>query len=71
MYIAEIHCKFAPHEERKEDILTSNVFSFFKYAKRNIFLYKLLKLLGLNITTHDANWGLHYFYCGRDQQNRT
>jgi hypothetical protein len=53
MYLAEIHGKFTPHEERKEDILTSNVFSFFKYAKRKVFLSKLLSLLGLNIDESD------------------
>ena len=49
MYIAELQGKFSPREERMEDILTSNVFSFFKYAKREIFLYELLKLLGIKV----------------------
>lgn len=47
MYVAEIRGKFSPAEERKEDILTPNVFSFFKYAKREIFPYDLLWLLNL------------------------
>jgi hypothetical protein len=49
MYIAELHGKFHPNEERKEDILTSNVFSFFKYAKREVFLNDLLSLLGIQV----------------------
>lgn len=47
MYIAELHGKFHPNEERKEDILTSNVFSFFKYARREVFLLNLLSLLNI------------------------
>ena len=55
MYIAELHGKFSPNEERKEDILTSNVFSFFKYAKREIFLFQFLKLLNLDIDKKDLD----------------
>jgi hypothetical protein len=40
--------------ENKEDILTSNVFSFFKYANREIFLFEFIRLLGLEISTDDA-----------------
>jgi hypothetical protein len=63
MYQAEIHGKFAPHEERKEDILTSNVFSFFKYAKREIFLYQLITRLGIvDIEPWDAiNAEFHFW----------
>ena len=53
MYIAEIQGKFTPSEERKEDILTSDVFSFFKYTKREVFLYQLLKYLQLDIVKSD------------------
>ncbi len=49
MYVAELHGKFHPNEERKEDILTSNVFSFFKYAKREVFLNGLLSLFGIRV----------------------
>lgn len=55
MYLAEIHGKFTPHEERKEDILTSNVFSFFKYARRDIFLYRLVTDLGFHVERTDAS----------------
>ncbi len=55
MYLAEIHGKLSKDNENKENILTSNVFSFFKYAKREIFLYEFIKLLGLGISADDAN----------------
>jgi hypothetical protein len=54
MYLAEIQGKFTPSEERKEDILTSDVFSFFKYAKREVFLYQLLKYLQLDVVKNDV-----------------
>lgn len=54
MYIAELQSKLTPYQERSEDILTSNVFSFFKYAKRDIFLFKFLRLLGLEITKEET-----------------
>jgi len=53
MYIAELHGKFSPQEERMEDILTSDVFSFFKYANREIFLHELLRTLGLDVCSQD------------------
>ena len=55
MYLAELHGKLAfkfdkenhlsKSIERMEDILTSNVFSFFKYSNRNIFLKNYLNEL--------------------------
>lgn len=54
MYLAEIHGKLSRDNENKEDILTSNVFSFFKYANRRLFLFEFVKLLGLNISESDA-----------------
>lgn len=54
MYLAEIHGKLSRDNENKEDILTSNVFSFFKYANRKIFLFELIKLLGLDVSESDA-----------------
>jgi hypothetical protein len=54
MYLAEIHGKLSRENENKEDNLTSNVFSFFKYANREIFLYNLVKSIGLNISAEDA-----------------
>ena len=50
MYLAEIHGKLSRKQENQEDILTSNVFSFFKYAPRNIFLSAFIQNLGLNVS---------------------
>jgi hypothetical protein len=38
MYQAELKGKLPEETEKMEDILTSNVFSFFKYSNRIIFL---------------------------------
>lgn len=54
MYLAELHGKLSRDNENKEDILTSNVFSFLKYADRKIFLYEFIKQLGLEISEADA-----------------
>ncbi len=50
MYIAEIRGKLSSDLENKEDILTSNVFSFFKYAPRHIFLSEFLELLDIEVS---------------------
>jgi hypothetical protein len=54
MYMAEIHHKLAKKYEGMEDILTSNVFSFFKYSSRTIFLKGFLNYLGLPVTEAEA-----------------
>jgi len=54
MYSAELHGKLSPRVERMEDILTSNVFSFFKYATRDIFLKGYLTELGFSISSTEA-----------------
>jgi hypothetical protein len=54
MYLAEIHGKLSRDNENREDILTSNVFSFFKYASRKHFLYPFIQSLGVDITPADA-----------------
>jgi len=54
MYLAELRGKLSPTLERKEDILTSNVFSFFKYASREIFLKGYLKELGFEVSAQQA-----------------
>lgn len=54
MYLAEIHGKLSTDDENMEDILTSNVFSFFKYADRGAFFYPLLRLLGLDVSVMDC-----------------
>jgi len=54
MYLAELRGKLSPGIESREDILTSNVFSFFKYASRDAFLKEYLKILGFNISEREA-----------------
>ena len=53
MYLAEICEKLSPKVEGMEDILTSNVFSFFKYSKRTIFLKSLLDKLGISVDSKE------------------
>lgn len=55
MYLAELHGKLPSRIERMEDILTSNVFSFFKYSDREIFLKGYLNKLGFDISNQEAN----------------
>jgi hypothetical protein len=55
MYLAELHGKLSKHLQEKEDILTSNVFSFLKYANREVFLYGFLQPLGINVSPVDLN----------------
>lgn len=54
MYLAELHGKLSSRVERMEDILTSNVFSFFKYSNRNIFLKNYLNELGFKVSKEEA-----------------
>ena len=62
MYLAEIQGKFSLYNERKEDLLTSNVFSFFKYAPRDIFLYKLLEILNIHVSMEDTAGAQFHFW---------
>ncbi len=62
MYLAELHGKLSLKTERMEDILTSNVFSFFKYSNREIFLKKYLNSIGFNISTKDAKEAKFIFW---------
>ena len=54
MYLAELHGKLSSRIERMEDVLTSNVFSFFKYSSRDIFLKNYLNELGFNVSNREA-----------------
>lgn len=47
MYLAELKGKLLTQLSRSEDILTSNVFSFFKYADRRVYLKGFLDQLGV------------------------
>lgn len=55
MYLAEIRGKLSGKIENSEDILTSNVFSFFKYANRQLFLKRFLaNNLRIHVSDEDA-----------------
>ena len=54
MYLAELHGKLSSKIERMEDVLTSNVFSFFKYSDRDVFLKGYLDGLGISVTEQEA-----------------
>ncbi len=62
MYIAELKNKLTSKLEKKEDILTSNVFSFFKYSKRTIFLKSLINKLNLEISANDLKEAQFIFW---------
>jgi hypothetical protein len=55
MYQAEIRGKLSSTNEEKEDILTSNVFSFLKYSTRGLFLIRFLQLLQIQVTNQEVN----------------
>jgi hypothetical protein len=54
MIIAELYGKIPGKLENKEDILTSNAFSFFKYSGRN-FLKEYLHQIGIEVSENDAS----------------
>ena len=54
MYLAELHGKLSSKIERMEDVLTSNVFSFFKYSDREVFLKGYLDTLGYGVSEEEA-----------------
>ena len=54
MYLAELHGKLSSKVERMEDVLTSNVFSFFKYSDREVFLKGYLDQLGFGVSGQEA-----------------
>lgn len=62
MYIAELRGKLSRDQENMEDLLTSNVFSFLKYAPRDIFLYKYINYLGFEVTKEDAREATFLFW---------
>ena len=63
MIHAELRGKLPEHNpDQREDILTSNVFSFFQYADRQVFLYELLKSWHLDVTAEEAREAeFHYW----------
>jgi hypothetical protein len=68
MYQAELRGKLSSKDKRSEDLLTSNVFSFFKYANREIYLRDLLRLLGLEVTKNDLNGAEFKFWPSYDDR---
>ena len=61
MIIAELNGKIPSTLDYKEDILTSNVFSFFKYSDRRL-LKEYLYQLGINISLPDAENAVFHFW---------
>ena len=51
---AQIHSKLSTQISELEDVLTSDVFSFFYYSNRQVFLYDFLIKIGLSISKHDS-----------------
>ena len=68
LYQAEIRGKISRTLQLREDLLTSNVFSFFKYADRQQFLKPYLEeLIDIEITDKEANEAEFYFWpCFQD-----
>ena len=55
MIVAELRGKLSSRVERSEDILTSNVFSFFKYAARRVYLRELMTCIGISPTNEELD----------------
>ncbi len=68
MYLAEIHGKLPSNLEQMEDILTSNVFSFFKYTDRKIFLKEYLEKLDIKVTANEAD-NAQFIFWHRFEEN--
>lgn len=68
MYIAELKGKLSSTMENKEDVLTSNVFSFFKYSSRVTFLKPYLKSLGICVSDEEAS-GAEFMFWPRFEEN--
>lgn len=67
MYLAELHGKVPTHLENSEDLLTSNVFSFFKYADRSVYLKSLLQLLEIPASPEDLERAEFFFWVTYDE----
>lgn len=65
MIIAELNGKIPSRLEDKEDILTSNVFSFFKYSHRQL-LKEYLNLLSLEVSLSDSKSAEFIFWLSYD-----
>ncbi|HOI94552.1 MAG TPA: hypothetical protein PK250_07585 [Syntrophobacter fumaroxidans] len=70
MYLAELHGKIPSSLEDKEDILTSNVFSFLKYSDRRVYLREFLKLLALEVSDDDLDGAEFQFWLNYDDKTQ-
>ena len=59
---AELRGKLPSAICRMEDVLTSNVFSFFKYASRVIFLKRYLESINIQVTEEEAKDATFHFW---------
>ena len=62
LHKAQIHSKIPTHILELEDILTSDVFSFFLYSDRTTFLYEFLIRNKIKITKQDVNTAEFQFW---------
>jgi len=62
MYQVELQGKMPKSFQRMEDVLSSNVFSFFKYADRKLFLKRFLDDLGFKVTDADVKTASFCFW---------
>lgn len=67
MYRAELHGKFSPEEARSEDILTSDIFSYFMYSNR-AFLTEYLNDIGIPVSIEEAEAAEFVFWPSYDDQ---
>ena len=68
MYVAELQGKLSRKTERAEDVLTSNVFGFFKYADRRVYLKALLSAWGLQPTPEELDAAEFQFWPSYDEK---
>jgi hypothetical protein len=62
MLKAQIHSKVPTQITDLEDILTSDVFSFFYYSNRQVFLFDFLNKIGLSISKYDSTMAEFQFW---------
>jgi hypothetical protein len=55
MYQAELNGKLPSSASDREDVLTSNVFSFLKYSHRQTYLRQFLRVAGLHVKTSELH----------------
>ncbi|TAL75081.1 MAG: hypothetical protein EPN88_03385 [Bacteroidetes bacterium] len=68
MFKAQIHSKLPTQIAELEDVLTSDVFSFFYYSNRQLFLYDFLIRIGLAVSKHDSSLAEFQFWPRFEEQ---